>query len=28
VTGHGLPQLVTRILEELTAEKERQSVAG
>src|SRR3984957_5598699 len=28
VTGHGLPELVSRILEELAAEKERQSVAG
>jgi GTPase len=28
VTGQGLPQLVTRILEELAAEKERESVAG
>jgi len=28
VTGQGLPQLVTRILEELSAEKERESVAG
>jgi GTP-binding protein len=28
VTGQGLPQLVARILEELAAEKERQSVAG
>jgi len=28
VTGQGLPQLVARILEELTAEKERESVAG
>jgi GTP-binding protein len=28
VTGHGLPQLVARILEELAAEKERESVAG
>jgi GTP-binding protein len=28
VTGHGLPKLVARILEELAAEKERQSVAG
>ena len=28
VTGHGLPQLVARILEELSAEKERESVAG
>jgi GTPase len=28
VTGQGLPQLVARILEELSAEKERESVAG
>jgi GTP-binding protein len=28
VTGQGLPQLVARILEELAAEKERESVAG
>jgi len=28
VTGHGLPQLVTRILEELAAEKERQLTAA
>ena len=28
VTGQGLPQLITRILEELSAEKERESVAG
>jgi GTP-binding protein len=28
VTGQGLPQLVTRILEELAAQKEREAVAG